>query len=65
MEDYLLKLGNLRIHERVLLVIAGFLIALPVGIGVFSWWATTLMGVALALPIGVIIILRRKLALIH
>ncbi len=56
LEGYLHKLGKLRLYERLLLVIAGLLVA-------YAEWTITIIGVALALFTIGIIALRRKLVM--
>jgi len=54
LEGYLVKIGTLKLWSRPLLVVAGFLIALPE-------WKTTIAGAVLALLVIVVILIQRKM----
>jgi TRAP transporter 4TM/12TM fusion protein len=56
LEGYLLKVGNLKWWARPLLVIGGFLIALP------GDWYLTIIGMIISAMVAGIILLRKKLA---
>jgi len=62
LEGYLLKVGRLEWWSRVLLVVAGFLIAYPAwDVTKFSDWITTIIGAALtAVSIAIILISRKS-----